>query len=52
MKASFSEPHRLSERRGLHVTTDGVHLNERSGTVMADLVTSWVDTRLPRRRGD
>jgi lysophospholipase L1-like esterase len=36
----------LSARRGLHVTTDGVHLNERSGVLLADLVEAWVAEKL------
>lgn len=36
----------VSDRRGLHLTTDGVHLNERSGAVLADLVTAWVGEKL------
>lgn len=36
----------VSDRRGLHLTTDGVHLNERSGAVLVDLVTAWVGERV------
>jgi acyl-CoA thioesterase-1 len=36
----------ISARRGLHLTTDGVHLNERSGAVLVALVTDWVAARL------